>query len=138
VFKRILLPLDLTEKHTQAQNIVAQLAMQTGGEVTLLHVIEEIQGIAIAEEQEFFNRLERSAREHLERVGGQFPKGVSWRSEIRYGTRAQEVANYARGIAADLIVVTAPRLDSDLPGSGWGSLSWKIGILGPCPVLLVK
>ena len=40
--------------------------------------------------------------------------------------------------AADLIVLTAPRFDPAAPGAGWGSMSYRIGILSQCPVLLVK
>jgi nucleotide-binding universal stress UspA family protein len=63
---------------------------------------------------------------------------VSWRPEVRYGDRAWESVRCAVEAAADLILLTAPRIDPADPGTGWGSLSYKIGVLAPCPVLLVK
>jgi hypothetical protein len=63
---------------------------------------------------------------------------VPWRGVIRYGQRAPEVARCAQDLGVDLIVVTAPQMAASHPMSGWGSLSWKIGVLGPSPVLLVK
>ena len=39
---------------------------------------------------------------------------------------------------ADLIVLTSPRPDPENPVALLGSLSHKIGLLAPCPVLLVK
>jgi hypothetical protein len=45
---------------------------------------------------------------------------------------------FARSLAADLIILTAPRLDPDHPEECWGSLSFKLGIFSACPVLLVK
>jgi nucleotide-binding universal stress UspA family protein len=66
MFKRILLPLDLSDHHAAAINAAVTLARQRKGKVTLLHVIEQIPGIAVAEEEVFYRRLERAARAHLE------------------------------------------------------------------------
>jgi hypothetical protein len=35
-------------------------------------------------------------------------------------------------------VLTAPRVTPKDLETGWGSLSYKVGIFSPCPVLLVK
>jgi nucleotide-binding universal stress UspA family protein len=48
------------------------------------------------------------------------------------------VVRYAAEGKVDLIVLTAPRFDKNHPAVGWGSLSYKVGMLAPCPVLLVK
>lgn len=139
MFKKILLPLDLTDKHQPALEIAANVAHRPEGELILLHVIEVIPGLPMEEEKSFYNRLERAAQEHLDRLGLFCEeRRVPWRAVIRYGARAHEVARFAREIEADLIVVTAPQLDPSHPAAGWGSLSWKIGVLGPCPILLVK
>ena len=63
---------------------------------------------------------------------------MPWRAEVRSGTRAPDVVRYAGEVGADLIVLTAPRFDPEHPAAGWGSLSYKVGILSSCPVLLVK
>jgi hypothetical protein len=61
VFKKILLPVDLTDKHLPALDVAADLAKQSGGEVLLLHVIEVISGLSMEEERDFYGRLEKRA-----------------------------------------------------------------------------
>jgi nucleotide-binding universal stress UspA family protein len=137
MFKKILVPLDLTDKHGPALTIAAELAQQSG-QVALLHVIEVIPGLSRDEESDFYKRLERMARRHLERQAGLFAdRKVPCRNEILFGSRAPEIARYAAEIEADLIVLTAPQIEPANPWS-WGSMSYKVGILARCPVLLVK
>jgi nucleotide-binding universal stress UspA family protein len=44
VFKHILVPVDLSDRHQHALEVAACLARESHGEVTLLHVIEIIPG----------------------------------------------------------------------------------------------
>jgi nucleotide-binding universal stress UspA family protein len=139
MFKNILLPVDLTDRHRPAITAAAELARQSGGEITLLHVIEIIPGLSLDEERVFYNRLERIARAHLERLGEELTRQkATWHLEVRFGHRAPEVAQFARSQGCQLIVLTSPQPDQDNPAAGWASLSYKIGVLAPCPVLLVK
>jgi nucleotide-binding universal stress UspA family protein len=139
MFQKILLPVDLTDRHGQAVDIAADLAGPSGGTVILLHVIETIPGLPMEEERDFYNRLERRARGHLARWGRPLDeRNVSWRAEVLLGNRAPEGVRYAADEGVDLIILTAPRFDPALPSAGWGSMSFRIGIPAPCPVLLVK
>jgi nucleotide-binding universal stress UspA family protein len=139
MFKNILLPVDLSDRHQQALDVATNLAKQSGGEITLLHVIEVIAGLSLEEEKSFYKRLEKSAREHLARLGEHLKRQqIAWRMEIVYGHRGPEVVRYAAGNCTDLIVVTSPRINPENPRVGWGSLSYTIGILAQCPVLLAK
>jgi nucleotide-binding universal stress UspA family protein len=139
MFQQILLPLDLTDRHQRALDIAAELAAQDKAAITLLHVIETIAGLSMEEEKGFYQRLEHAARSHLDRWGKQLrDHGVASRADVRYGHRAAECVRYAREIAADLIILTAPPIDPANPGIGLASMSYKIGILSPCPVLLAK
>jgi|SRR6516165_7683382 nucleotide-binding universal stress UspA family protein len=139
MFQTILVPLDMTFKHRRALDMAAELARQKGGEVVLLHVIELLHGMPRTEEKEFYDRLETAATEHLEKhLIGLKEHGIPCRKEIVFGVRAVEVLRLARSLKADLIVLTAPRIDPDHPEDGWGSLSFKLGIFASCPVLLVK
>jgi nucleotide-binding universal stress UspA family protein len=139
MFRKILLPLDLTDKHQPALQLAAEFAQAGGGEITLVHVIEVIPGLSMEEEKPFYNRLERIARSHLDRFGaGLGQRQIPWRVEVLFGQRARELARYAAEAAADVIVLTSPVFDPKNPGAGWGSLSYKVGVLAGCPVLLVK
>jgi nucleotide-binding universal stress UspA family protein len=139
MFKRVLLPLDLSSRHDQAVNLAVELLQSGEGEIVLLHVIETIAGVSFDEERTFYNRLEKSARTHLQKIGNELERRkVRFRAEIRYGNRGPEVVRFASDLGADLIVLTAPRVDPANPAAGWGSLSYKIGWFSQCPVLLVK
>jgi nucleotide-binding universal stress UspA family protein len=139
MFKKILLPVDLTERYEPALKAATELATQSGGEVVVLHVIEVIAGFSVDEEKDFYRRIEQSAREHLARLAQALKqKKVRARVEVRVGKRAAEVAQYARDIGSDLIVFTAPQFDPSQGLAGWGSLSFKVALLAPCPVLLMK
>src|SRR5205823_6066772 len=67
MFRNILVPVDLTDRHGRALEIAAGLA-PAGGAVTLLHIIELLHGVPREEESEFYERLEETAREHLDRL----------------------------------------------------------------------
>jgi nucleotide-binding universal stress UspA family protein len=139
VFQKILLPVDLSDRHGAAVDLATDMAAQGAGEVVLLHVIEVIHGLSQEEEQGFYSRLEKAAQKHLDKLGGPLSRrGVPWRAEISYGNRGLEIVRRAQQGGIDLIVLTAPRFDPKDAGVGWGSLSFKVGFVAPCPVLLVK
>ncbi len=139
MFKKILAPIDLTDKHGPALNAAADLAKQAGGEIVLLHVIEVIAGLPLEEDKNFYGRLEQKARAHLQEMGRPLSqRGIVWRAEVVCGNRGPEVVRFAAATGVDLIVLTSPRLDPTNPGTGWGSLSYKISLMCQCPVMLVK
>lgn len=139
MFRKILLPLDLTEKHGAAVDAAADAAKQSGGTVELLHVIEIMPGLSFEDEKPFYQRLERVARKHLERWGQQLTRcGVTWQAEVLFGARSQEVVRRAGEQQFELVVLTAPRVTPENVGVGLGSVSYRVSLLAPCPVLLVK
>jgi nucleotide-binding universal stress UspA family protein len=137
MFKRIVLPVDLTDRHDAALNMAAQLCRLSEGEILLVHVVELISGLTVEEERPFYDRLERIARAHLQKLGQRLSeKKVRWRPEVRLGSRVAQILECARD--ADLVVLTTPRPDpANLP-AGWGSLGVRVGLVVPCPVLLVR
>jgi nucleotide-binding universal stress UspA family protein len=139
MFKQILLPIDLTDRHGPALETAAGLAEQSGGVVVLLHVIEVVAGLLQDEMADFYKQLDKKARHHLRGLGAFLDRrAISWRLEVCCGKRATEVVRFAADSGMDLIGLTAPRLDPNNLGASWGSLSYKIGVLSSCPVLLVK
>jgi nucleotide-binding universal stress UspA family protein len=139
VFQNILVPVDLTDAHQPALEIAARLAKENDGRVILLHVVEVISEVWAAEDREFYTRLEQRARDHLARLGHSLEeRGVARREEVVFGHRAPEIVRYAAEVGADLIVLTSHRIDLQNPSAGWGTVSYKVGILAQGPVLLVK
>ncbi|HZZ80068.1 MAG TPA: universal stress protein [Gemmataceae bacterium] len=139
MFKRLLLPLDLTDKHAPVVATAAELAKKSGGSVALLHVVELIPGLSRDEDRAFYDRLEKQARAHMDRVGQALTaQKVAWKAELRFGPRVQETVRFAQEEQCDLIIMTAPTFDPAHPTLGWGSLSFKISMLSSAPVLLVK
>ena len=139
MFKHILVPVDLTDTHQPALEIAARLAKENDGEVTLLHVVEVIGEVWATEDRDFYNRLEQMARDHLARLGHALEaRGVPRREEVVFGHRAPEIVRYAGEVGVDRIVLKSHRIDPENPSAGWGTVSYKVGILAQCPVLLVK
>jgi nucleotide-binding universal stress UspA family protein len=139
MFKKVLVPVDLTGAHGRALEIAAELAGASGGQVTVLHVIELIAGLSHEEGKEFYDRLERKARKHVADLAARLAaRQVPCQTEVAFGNRAAEVLRYVQQSGTDLIVLTSHRLDPQQGVAGLGTLSHKVGILSPCPVLLVK
>jgi len=139
MYERIIVPADLTERNREAVEVAGRMVAEKSGTVYLLHVIETIPGFAIEEERDFYAKLEKTATDHLEKLGEVLgDRGIRWRAEVAYGPRAKTILEEARKLDADLIVIQSHRLDTDHPPEGWGTLSFQVGILSDRPVLLVK
>jgi universal stress protein A len=133
------MPVDLTDRHQQALDIAARLANERVAEVTLLHVVEIIPGSWPQEERAFYDRIEQAARDHLATLGRCLEeRHVRRHEEVIFGNRAHEIVRYAMETGVDLIVLSSHRIDLENPSAGWGTVSYKVGILSQCPVLLVK
>jgi nucleotide-binding universal stress UspA family protein len=138
VFKHILLPVDMSARHQHAVEIAARFAIESDGEVTLLHVIDIIAGPWL-QELDFYKRIVERARAHLASLGRSLAaQQVLGREEIVYGNRAHEIVRYALKAGIDLIVLSPHRIDPNEATAGWGTVSHKVGIWSQCPVLLVK
>jgi nucleotide-binding universal stress UspA family protein len=138
VFKHILVPVDLSDRHQHALEVAARLAKESHGEVTLLHVIEIIPG-TWPQEPDFIKRIAEVAHNQLTSLGRSLEADqVLGRKEIVYGNRAHEIVCFALEAGIDLIVLTSRPIDPSDPNAGWGPVSRQVGILAHCPVLLVK
>jgi universal stress protein A len=138
-FKRILVPTDLTDRATRALDLALALAAGRGSRVTLLHVVETVRGLGFDELRPFYRQLEKRGREKLaaltRRAGHAGPRIAQ---AVVYGRRAEEVVKFATRNRMDLIVLASHRVKPNMIGRDWGTISYKVGILAQCPVLLVK
>jgi nucleotide-binding universal stress UspA family protein len=139
MFQKLMVPVDLSDRHDQALKAAAELAALAKGEITLLHVIEVLHGLSVDDDPEFYRRLESTSREHLSAMVERLQSaGTTCRYAIRFGERGPDVLKYAAEQGIDLIVLSSHPVDPGAPGAGWLSLSYLIGIGAPCNVLLIK
>lgn len=138
MFRKILIPVDFSEKNETALASAVEVAGR-GGEVLLLHVIEEVEHISRDEMADFYHQLESRARTRLEALGKKLTaSGVGARHAVLYGKRAEAIVSYADEQEVDLLLLSSHRVDRDHPALGWGTISYRIAIMARCPVLLVK
>jgi nucleotide-binding universal stress UspA family protein len=143
MFRKILVPVDFTDKNEPAVAAALQTASHPDpgerGEVELLHVIETIEHIDFEEMSDFYRGLETRAAAKLFALADRFREaGIMVRHEILYGKRAEMIVRHAEDREADLIVLSSHKVDREHPALGLGTISYRIAIVARCPVLLVK
>ena len=137
MFRRVLVPVDFTKRNVGAVKMAAKLASQRGAAVTLLHVIERVDQGDDTAFAGFYRGLEKNTRTKMGALLASAGK-VTAHAEVVYGNRVNEILRLAEENKTDLIVMGSHRVARTHPGQNWGTISYKIGILARCPVLLVK
>ncbi len=139
MFEKILVPTDLSERSRRALAIALRMATPGSGSVTLLHVIETLADTPFEEIKNFYARLEERALSAMDQmVAAAGDGGVEIIQKIAYGNRAREILQAAGEMGADLIVLNSHKVEQKDPAAGMGTISYKVGILSQCPVMLVK
>jgi nucleotide-binding universal stress UspA family protein len=138
-FEHILVPLDLSAQNQRALSTALQLARANGARVTLLHVIQRIADLPPADVRGFYEQVRKVAHARLTRAARPFAaRKIDVRSAVFVGTPAEEIVRYAAANRVDLIVLASHKINLSRSARGWGTTSYKVGILCQCPVLLVK
>jgi universal stress protein A len=139
VFNRILVPTDLTERSLKALEVAVRMALHDGSRISLLHVIETIDDAEFEDFQDFYRKLEKHARKLMEEMVGKYgDERVIIERDIIYGKRVKEIVRFAEEQAIDLIVLSSHPVEKEAGLQAWGTISYKVGILSNCPVMLVK
>ncbi|HEY4490649.1 MAG TPA: universal stress protein [Acidobacteriota bacterium] len=138
VFRRILIPLDFTDKNSAAVRVAKKMARQNRSEITLLHVIEQIEGLSETELSGFYETLESKAEKQMRTWSGKLDNVGRVKQVILFGNRLREIVNFAEAQKIDLIVLSSHTIDPKRAVYAWSTLSNRIAILAQCPVLLVK
>lgn len=139
MFKHILVPTDLTERSIKALEIALKMAQHDDSSVTLIHVIEVIQDTSGDEFSDFYKKLERRAQKKMDRmITAQSLEKITIAKEITYGKRISSIINFAMDNTVDLIILASHKIDREDMTQGWGTISYKVGLLSHCPVMLVK
>lgn len=111
-FKRILFPVDFSERSAATVASVQAMAQRFGAELTVLHVVDLAPAVGIAPPEAAAwatligaDRLRESGKIALERfVDREFP-GAQVKAESAEGDPATAIVDYARDNAADLIMM---------------------------------
>lgn len=142
MYRKILLPVDFSDKNEAALQLAVELAgpgRAEGAEVHLLHVIEAVEHLERSELEDFYRQLENRAVAKLatlaERLG---EAGVRTTSEVLIGKRAEQIVRFAHDRGIDLVVLSAHTVDREHPALAVGSISYMVAIAVRCSVLLAK
>jgi nucleotide-binding universal stress UspA family protein len=140
MFNNILVPTDLTENSRKAVRIALDMASRENEvRITLLHVIETIEGSGEDEFKDFYERLMTRAQEGMAKLTDPFrEENRPIDQRILYGKRVREIVHFARDNDMDLIILSSHRIDKVDATQGWATISYKVAILSHCPVLMVK
>ncbi len=139
MFQHILVPVDFSERNRRSIEIAVNMAAIDHGRVCLLHVIEVIADMPLAEFQKFYLPLEREAENKLYALSAVHKDTtITIDQTVIYGNRVQEIVRLAAEQGADLIVMNSHKIDLQNPSQDWATISYKVSILAACPVLLVK
>lgn len=139
MFKNILVPTDLSQKSRKALDIAVSLGSEEEGRITLLHVVEIIEGDDQEDFGEFYEKLRARAEKKMADIAGRYEsRDWSIDSQILIGKRVNEIVRFAYEHDIDLIILGSHKIDKIEPTDGWATISYRVGILSPCPVLMVK
>jgi len=139
MFQNILVPVDFSTKTQEALQVAIMLAQQHHSKINLLHVIETIADASFEEFSEFYMQLENRTRRKMdELVEGYHQQPIHLEERIVYGNRVQAILDFIELHNIDLVVMRSHQVNLEDPGTNWGTISYKVGVLAPCPVMLVK
>ena len=139
MFKNLLVPTDLSEKSTKALDIALSLGSEDDCRVTLVHVIETIKGDDQEDFREFYEKLKARAHGKMDKmIRRHRDKNQVISKEILFGKRVGEIVGFAYEHDIDLIILSSHKINKIDAATGWATISYKIGILSHCPVLMVK
>ena len=139
MFKNILVPTDLSEKSKRALDIAVKIGPKNDCRITLLHVIETIEGDDQVDFEVFYEKLKARALRKMEKMAARHgDQNRAIYRKILFGKRAKEIVKFAYDEGMDLIILSSHKIDRIDAAEGWATISYKVGILSHCPVMMVK
>lgn len=148
-FTRVLVAVDFSSSSLKAIDAAAALARQSGGALTLLHVLEwpwhddtastpegvpPAQGQAL---QDYRRYLEHGAAERLQALADGMPPGTRAVTAVRFGKAWVETLSAAEAAKADLVVLGV-RGRSAVDLGFFGSTANHVVRAASCPVLTLR
>ena len=139
--KSILVPVDGSEHACMAAAWAANLAANTGGKVTLLHVFNlgsaETMGLSQMSREDIQQKIESYAQKRFEKARAAMPADATFDTLAEYGRPADEIISVAKSSGFDHIVMGSRGL-SPIGELLLGSVSERVLRRAPCPVTVVR
>ena len=126
---RILFCTDFSENSERALNYAITTIAEYDAELTLLHVLKDISGASVIDEAIAIEQLDNL-------IPPEKPKAGRIRSMVRRGSAYEQIIQLALEAQTD-VVIMAVRGRGALNAAVFGSTTYRVIQLGPCPVLAV-
>ena len=138
MYRKILIPVDLSERHAPVFELARSL-LSEGGTLILLHVVESIAGARDAEISKFYERIEHQGEECLARWTRELQVSAGTvEAVLKIGRRGSEIVRCATEHDCDLILMSSRAVEPVRPDGGFGTTSHQVALLAPCSVMLVR
>jgi nucleotide-binding universal stress UspA family protein len=139
--RRLLVPVDFSDSSLRALRYAVDLAADTGGSLTIVHVVAADYGwLDIGREQyrDLDESLQKQAGDQLRALAdANVPRSISADLEVRIGRPAEEIVAAASETKSDLIILSTRGL-TGLDRYLIGSVAERVARLAPCPVYLMR
>jgi len=126
---RILFCTDFSENSRRALSYALSLTAEYNAELTLLHVLKDIPGASVIDEAIAIEQLDNL-------IPPEKPKAGRIRSMVRRGSAYEQINQLALEAQTN-VVIMAVRGRGALNAAVFGSTTYRVIQLGPCPVLAV-
>jgi nucleotide-binding universal stress UspA family protein len=126
---RILFCTDFSENSLLALSHALSLTAEYDAELTLLHVLKDTPGASIIDEAIAMEQLDNL-------IPPEKPKAGRIKSMVRRGSAYEQIIQLALEAQTD-VVIMAVRGRGALNAAVFGSTTYRVIQLGPCPVLAV-
>jgi nucleotide-binding universal stress UspA family protein len=128
---RILYCTDFSENSERALSYAISTTDEYDAELTLLHVIERALGLTKKDELTAICTKKLDAL-----IASETRKRLKTKTVVRLGTPYKEVVQFASEMRIDMIVMAARGAEA-LDRAVFGSTTYRVIQLGPCPVLVI-
>ncbi len=132
--RHVLYPTDLSPESAQAAQYALSTVKENGARLTLLHVVEPLEGEAAGDRERVVSVLEAKLREFLPH---EFERPYNLNCRVEIGPIDKTILGFARDTGVDLIVLGLRSPDTYINHLVWLH-AYKIICEAHCPVLTVR
>lgn len=139
-FRRLLVPVDFSQSSSRALRHAIELAAESGGSLTIVHVVSAdygLLGLGRDDSRDLDRSLQEQAADRLRAFADEhINRNVAADLEVRVGRPAEEIVAAATESRSDAIVLST-RGVTGLDRYFIGSVADRVARLAPCPLFLI-